>query len=68
MREIEFAAFEDVVPLGVEGPGWLLSGFDARWDDPVIRQDLLDVARALEREPSIIGAGAHLLGIGTKRR
>jgi hypothetical protein len=32
-----------------------------------MRQDLLEVARALEREASIIGASAHLLGIGTKR-
>jgi hypothetical protein len=31
-----------------------------------IRQDLLDVARALEGEPSIIGASAHLLGIGRR--
>lgn len=67
VREIESAGFDEVVALGVEGPGWLLADFDARWNDAVIRQDLLDVARALEGEPSIIGASAHLLGIGRKR-
>ena len=66
MREIESAEFKDVVALGVEGPGWVLSDFDARCDNPVVRQDLLDVAKALEREPSIIGASAHILGIGKK--
>jgi hypothetical protein len=65
--EIESAGFEDVIALGVEGPGWVLSDFDERWNHPVARNDLLDVARALERQPSIIGASAHLLGIGRRR-
>jgi hypothetical protein len=30
-------------------------------------KDLLDVARALEAEPSVIGVSSHLLGIGKKR-
>ena len=67
VREIESARFEDVITLGVEGPGWVLSDFDERWKDPVARNDLLAVARALERETSIIGASAHLLGIGKRR-
>jgi len=67
-QEMEAAGFQEVVVLGVEGPAWMLPEFDARWDDAVMRQDLLDVARALERETSIIGASAHLLAIGTKRR
>jgi ubiquinone/menaquinone biosynthesis C-methylase UbiE len=49
--ELEAAGFEQVRVLGVEGPGWLL---------------VLAVARALEAEPSIVGASAHLLGIGRK--
>src|SRR5262245_59398068 len=64
--ELETAGFRDVEVLGVEGPGWLLPDFDARWDDEAQRQDLLDVARALESEPSILGASAHLLGVGRK--
>ena len=64
VQEIEAAGFQDVSVLGVEGPGWMLADLDARWDDAALRQDLLDVARALEREPSIIGASSHLLGVG----
>ncbi len=66
VREIRSAGFEDAFVLGVEGPAWILSDFDARWDDGEQRRDLLDLLRALEREPSILGASAHLLGIGRK--
>jgi ubiquinone/menaquinone biosynthesis C-methylase UbiE len=64
--ELEEAGFQELSILGVEGPGWLLADFDARWTDPALRKDMLDVARALEREPSIVGVSAHLLGIGSK--
>lgn len=64
--ELEAAGFTGVSVLAVEGPCWILSDFDARWADPAQRADLLDVARRLEAEPSIIGASAHLLAIGRK--
>lgn len=64
--ELEGAGFKDVRVLGVEGPGWMLQDFDARWEDAALRNDLLDVARALELESSIVGASAHFLGIGRK--
>ena len=62
--EMEAAGFADVDILGVEGPGWILPDFEERWADDALRQDLLHVARTLERAPSIAGASAHLLGIG----
>ena len=65
--EMEAAGFADVRILGVEGPGWILSDFDARWEDPGLRWDLIEVAQALEVEPTVLGASAHLLGIGRKR-
>lgn len=64
--EMLAAEFEDVGVLGVEGAGWMLADFDARWADPVMRADLLATARAFESEPSIVGVSAHLLGIGRK--
>jgi ubiquinone/menaquinone biosynthesis C-methylase UbiE len=64
--ELEAAGFEDVRIVGVEGPAWMLPDFDARWDDAALRKDLLDVARALESESSILSVSAHLLGIGRK--
>ncbi|HEX5963296.1 MAG TPA: methyltransferase domain-containing protein [Gemmatimonadales bacterium] len=46
---------------GVEGPGWLFSDVTARLADPGRRADLLQVARLLESEPSMLGVSAHLL-------
>jgi SAM-dependent methyltransferase len=64
--ELEAAGFVDVQVLGVEGIAEWLIDFDERWDDPHLRHELLEVARRIESEPSIIGMSAHLLGIGRK--
>lgn len=64
--ELGQAGFRDVTVLGVEGPAWMLADFDARWEEPALRKDLLDVARALEAQSSVVGISAHLLGIGRK--
>jgi ubiquinone/menaquinone biosynthesis C-methylase UbiE len=66
-REMEEASLRDVEVLGVEGPGWMLPDFDERWSDDALRRDLIHVAGALEREPSIVGASAHLLATGRRR-
>lgn len=62
--EMHQAGLRAVSVRGVEGPGWLLLDFDDRWDDEVLRADILDIGRKLECEPSIVGASAHILGIG----
>jgi ubiquinone/menaquinone biosynthesis C-methylase UbiE len=64
--ELEAAGFARVSVLAVEGPAWMVADFEPRWADPAQRADLLDVARRLEAEPSIIGVSAHLLGVGWK--
>jgi SAM-dependent methyltransferase len=66
--ELRAAGLAEVSVLGVEGPAWMLSDFDERWDNPALRADVMDVARRLEAEPSVLGASAHLLGIGFKKR
>ena len=33
LRELESAGFRDARVFGVEGPGWMLSDLDARWND-----------------------------------
>ena len=66
-REMQTADFDGVNVLGVEGAGWMVADFDERWADPVMREDLLVTARALESEPSMLGVSAHLLGIGQKK-
>jgi len=67
IQELESAGFRDVRVYGVEGPGWILSDFEARWEDEALKRDLHDVARALECEASVRGASAHLLGVGRKQ-
>jgi len=64
--EVVSVGFNCQAVLGLEGPGWVLSDFAERWADTRKREDLLRVARALEREVSIVGLSAHLLAVGTK--
>ena len=64
--EVTAAGFSMISLIGVEGPGWLFDDFDARWRDPRRREDLLRAARALEAEPSILGASAHLLAVARR--
>ena len=61
------AGFLEARVLGVEGAAWLVADFDARWENPALRADMVAMARALEAEPAMLGVSAHLLGIGRKR-
>jgi ubiquinone/menaquinone biosynthesis C-methylase UbiE len=47
--------------LGIEGPGGLLASL---WDDPVQRPMVIEAARLVEREPSLLGLSFHLMAIG----
>ena len=67
-REVAEAGFHIEGLYGIEGPGGILSDLDDRWNDPVRRETILQVARALESEPSVIGCSAHLLAVGRKIR
>ncbi len=50
--------------LAIEGPASFLR--DEGWwlDDPERRERLLEAVRRVEREPSVLGASAHLLAVG----
>ena len=65
-RELLAAGFQVVAIAPIEGPGWLARDFDRLWNDPVQRQRLLAAIRKVEREPSILGATAHIMAIGRK--
>ncbi|HEU5041648.1 MAG TPA: class I SAM-dependent methyltransferase, partial [Gemmatimonadales bacterium] len=67
-REVEAAGFRLDGVFGIEGPIWLLADLDRRWTDPAERERLLQLARALETEPTLLGASAHLLAAATKPR
>lgn len=61
-QEVVEAGLTVVDLLGIEGPGWWMSReFADWWDDPVRRERLLAAARAVEREPSLLGLGPHLM-------
>jgi ubiquinone/menaquinone biosynthesis C-methylase UbiE len=66
VAEMHRAGLTAVSVRGVEGPGWMLQDFDDRWEDEALRADMLEMARKLECEPSIVGASAHLLGVGRR--
>jgi SAM-dependent methyltransferase len=64
--EVAEAGFAAATVYGVEGPGWLVSEFDAWWGNGEYRDRLLQLARALETEPSLSGASAHLMAVATR--
>jgi SAM-dependent methyltransferase len=61
--EVRDAELEIEGVFGVEGPGWLLWEL---WDDPRGRENILRVARAVEREPTLLGASSHLLAMARR--
>lgn len=65
-RELLAAGFHVVAIVPIEGPGWLAHDFDRLWNDSVQRERLLAAIRKVEREPSILGATSHIMGIGRK--
>lgn len=64
--ELAEAGFASPSVYGVEGPGWLLADFDAWWNNAEHRDRLLQLARALEAEPSLLAASAHLMVVATR--
>jgi ubiquinone/menaquinone biosynthesis C-methylase UbiE len=64
--EVGEAGFEKAQIYGVEGPGWLVSDFDSWWENELHRDRLLQLARILEAEPSILGISAHLMAVATR--
>ena len=64
VREAGLAILETV---GIEGPGWWLPReFADWWDNPARRERLLAAIRAVEREPSVLGMGPHLMVIARR--
>jgi ubiquinone/menaquinone biosynthesis C-methylase UbiE len=66
-REILWAGFRHHVTLAVEGPARLLGhGFGLHWQNSLARQWLLELARDLEAEPSLLGVSGHLMAVAVK--
>lgn len=62
--ELSEAGLTDVEVLAVEGIGWAAQDLDERMADADSQRKLLELLEQLEREPSILGASPHLLGVG----
>jgi SAM-dependent methyltransferase len=67
LQEVDAAGFADPRLFGIEGPGWLLPDVHERMSAPRRREDLLNVARLVETEPTMLGISAHLLVVAQKR-
>jgi ubiquinone/menaquinone biosynthesis C-methylase UbiE len=65
-EEIGRAGFELVDLVAVEGPAALMPDFDRRFADLAARERLLAFLRAVEGEPSLLGASPHLLAIARR--
>jgi ubiquinone/menaquinone biosynthesis C-methylase UbiE len=62
--EVIEASFKVEALVGIEGPGWILPDLDSWLKDPPRRSRLLEAVRRVEKEPSLLGASAHILLIG----
>jgi SAM-dependent methyltransferase len=64
--EIGEAGLEFMSLVSVEGPAFILGDLDARMADPAERSVVLEVARAIERVPELVGFGPHLIATGMR--
>jgi SAM-dependent methyltransferase len=65
-EELAEAGLEVADLVSVEGPAFILGDLDARMADPADRSAVLEVARAIERVPDLIGFGPHLVATGIR--
>jgi len=59
--EVEAVGFQDGKTLAIEGPGWAAKDFEQRWQDIARRDQLLDLIRKIEEEPSLLGMSGHIM-------
>lgn len=64
--EVTEAGFALEGVLAVEGPAGLMPDLRKRWEDPAQRETLMRFLRLIEREPSLLGAGFHLLAVARR--
>ncbi len=64
--ELGEAGLEVADLVSVEGPAFVLGDLDARMADPADRSVALEVARAIERVPELVGFGPHLIATGIR--
>jgi ubiquinone/menaquinone biosynthesis C-methylase UbiE len=65
-EEIAGAGLSLVDLFAVEGPAAAMPDFARRWADPACRERLLAFLRAVETEPTLLGASPHLLAVARR--
>jgi hypothetical protein len=65
--EVSDGGFDVVELVGLEGLAGYLPQLAHRWDDPSAREAILYAARAVEREPTLLGLSPHLLCVARPR-
>jgi ubiquinone/menaquinone biosynthesis C-methylase UbiE len=66
--ELMEAGFKLGSLLAVEGIAVFLQDLDAQWQDPIRRERILESARWLESEPSVLGVTGHIIAIAEKTK
>jgi SAM-dependent methyltransferase len=64
--EVEQSGLRLVAVLGIEGMGAWQTHLDERWPDPAAQAAIVDAARMIESEPSLLGLSPHLLAVATR--
>jgi ubiquinone/menaquinone biosynthesis C-methylase UbiE len=65
-QEVAQAGFVVRGIYSVEGPCWLLRDFEEWWNNAEYQERLLQIARTLETESSLLGVSAHLMAVAKK--
>jgi hypothetical protein len=61
--EVHSVGFDDVETLAIEGSAWSAARFLNAWNEPTLRQNLMEFLALIEHEPSVKGASAHIMAV-----
>lgn len=64
--ELEEAGLAHEVTLAVQGPGWLVPGFEEKWEDEQARETILSVVRLVEADAGALGMSPHVIAVARK--
>lgn len=65
-KEATDAGLDVEAVLGVEGIAAWIPALERSWDDPQRRAIIVEAARAIESEPTLMGLGPHLIVVARK--
>jgi len=66
-KEIKESNFKMKDLLAVEGPFWIMKDLRERWENKKTREQLLYALGKIEKEPNMIAASLHFIGVGEKQ-